>query len=115
MTHPGERLHNPNLPDQEIREKLEASYATFPDLRCAEETHRLEKELRGRIDNKDYRVYGVTFKGGSRRTLMPAHHIRLSSILTLRIRLRVTILRGMGSGRWLRGSRKLVVILTTIL
>ncbi len=41
-------------------------------MRHAEETHRPEEELRGRIDNKDYRVYGVTFKGASRRTLMPA-------------------------------------------
>jgi DNA invertase Pin-like site-specific DNA recombinase len=58
--------------EEQITEDLEAIFESFPDLRHAEETHRLEEELRGRIDNKDYRVYGVTFKGGSRRTLMPA-------------------------------------------
>ncbi|MGO9016921.1 MAG: hypothetical protein ACLQVJ_01075 [Syntrophobacteraceae bacterium] len=33
--------------------------------------------MRGRIDNKDHRVYGVTFKGGSGRTLMPARQYPL--------------------------------------
>jgi DNA invertase Pin-like site-specific DNA recombinase len=63
--------------EEKIKEDLEAICASFPDLRCAEETRRLEEELRGRIDNKNCRIYAIQFKGGSLRSLMPARSYTL--------------------------------------
>ncbi len=62
----------PNRKEGEIARDLEVIFETYPEMRGTEETERVVAAMRARIGNKDYRLYQVLFKGGSRRSLMPA-------------------------------------------